>query len=814
MPDTFLFPLQDHVGEALHDEAGRTSDLTPQRQVMAPNISSSDQKPFGSLHTVLMGSTSIPSLGMTFEVALTELRRLDSLSEGSDNSDVSGTALDSGDRIIAAMLSSKPQTAADARAILDLLTDDANGIGENGVGERDVAALRNVTALLSSLQGAAELSPALVTAYWEWHRADAVYDLIGPMEAATEEGGLECEALGMFAEATAQAQYRLWDAFHCTPSATVADRLFKVRVILDKEGEDAIGGVRDDALQGLAEVARMVPYPPPLEAPANPETDDERRAFLTARPEEIPNAAPADLLRLFTPEQGAEVFALLASYAQAKRSNGSGALPRALLGLDAYGRYAAKAGMPFAREDEYTAGAVLTPKERVDLARLGYLHARAAKRLNAARKRFEARHEAQEQRRKAEAEAERTKRDRERHGPPLSEQLRDLLPELSSEASEHAESLILAARMVAAAHAMAADHASRLGAHERAALRMLDLPPLYPTLNAETQEAVRQVLTTPTEADDAELLELWRQYLPLKAAANDLEDTDAPFTEVEAFNRKHEVLENRIASIPARSAIGLAVKLGVLWLWGGARVDKPERHAGPNRLSGWCERWLWMIVNEARALGGPMQILPDEAATDIHMAAALSRGLVSPGEDCTPVAYAFPSAPFSNPDAELLALGNEMTALIDLVYRNLDDDGLERLTDRLVQIDSRIAEIVPTTPEGAAIKLRAIWNLFTEDPDEHRYGAQPKTELRKKAIWNLIGEVKQMGGVRATASANPDPFSDTLLAFQDEAEKALCLPTAPTVDMLEAGAAAAGIDIEQARAIYAAMADAYKKEAA
>lgn len=60
----------------------------------------------------------------------------------------------------------------------------------------------------------------------------------------------------------------------------------------------------------------------------------------------------------------------------------------------------------------------------------------------------------------------------------------------------------------------------------------------------------------------------------------------------------------------------------------------------------------------------------------------------------------------------------------------------------------------------------------------------------------------------------PDAFSDTISAFQGEAEKVLSLPTAPTMNMLEAGAAAAGIDIEQARAIYAAMADAYKKEAA
>lgn len=60
----------------------------------------------------------------------------------------------------------------------------------------------------------------------------------------------------------------------------------------------------------------------------------------------------------------------------------------------------------------------------------------------------------------------------------------------------------------------------------------------------------------------------------------------------------------------------------------------------------------------------------------------------------------------------------------------------------------------------------------------------------------------------------PDGFVDAISAFQGEAKKALCLPTVPTGNMLEAGAAAAGIDIEQARAIYSAMADANKKEAA
>ncbi|MBP2291062.1 hypothetical protein [Azospirillum rugosum] len=57
-------------------------------------------------------------------------------------------------------------------------------------------------------------------------------------------------------------------------------------------------------------------------------------------------------------------------------------------------------------------------------------------------------------------------------------------------------------------------------------------------------------------------------------------------------------------------------------------------------------------------------------------------------------------------------------------------------------------------------------------------------------------------------------FGDTIAAFAGEAEADLCAPSAPTVSMIEAGAAAAGIAPDEARAAYVAMTKAFRKEAA
>ncbi|AIB13994.1 hypothetical protein ABAZ39_18865 (plasmid) [Azospirillum argentinense] len=81
-------------------------------------------------------------------------------------------------------------------------------------------------------------------------------------------------------------------------------------------------------------------------------------------------------------------------------------------------------------------------------------------------------------------------------------------------------------------------------------------------------------------------------------------------------------------------------------------------------------------------------------------------------------------------------------------------------------------------------------------------------------VHDALRAVPELGSVMAEPTNETESFSAGVAAFDGAAEKALCMPTAPTLAMLEAGATAGGIDLEQARTIYAAMVVAFAKEAA
>ncbi|MCW2244745.1 hypothetical protein M2352_000336 [Azospirillum fermentarium] len=57
-------------------------------------------------------------------------------------------------------------------------------------------------------------------------------------------------------------------------------------------------------------------------------------------------------------------------------------------------------------------------------------------------------------------------------------------------------------------------------------------------------------------------------------------------------------------------------------------------------------------------------------------------------------------------------------------------------------------------------------------------------------------------------NAHRDPFAEAVAGFEAEAPAMLALPVTPSLSMVEAGAAAAGINPDTARAVYAAMAQA------
>ncbi|MGY0713120.1 hypothetical protein [Azospirillum argentinense] len=113
-----------------------------------------------------------------------------------------------------------------------------------------------------------------------------------------------------------------------------------------------------------------------------------------------------------------------------------------------------------------------------------------------------------------------------------------------------------------------------------------------------------------------------------------------------------------------------------------------------------------------------------------------------------------------------------------------------------------IAATVPTTPEEAVVVVSILTN-----PDIGLEAGQTETHLT--AARSLEA------GLRAMATApNPDAFGAAISAFDQAAERVLALPLEPTPAMVDAAVAATGCTAAKARAGFAAMVEAYRREAA
>ncbi len=270
---------------------------------------------------------------------------------------------------------------------------------------------------------------------------------------------------------------------------------------------------------------------------------------------------------------------------------------------------------------------------------------------------------------------------------------------------------------------------------------------------------------------DAELLDLWRQYLPLKVRAN-ATPFDSP-DEAGAAHLAPDALERRMAAIPARSPVGMAVKLGVLWQLGGAALEtwdgRSERITGAVPESDYCVRWLWMILNEARALGAPMPLVPDDQTADSHMAAALSRGLVVPGDANIPVAYTpeIRNATWQDgqqDDAELLAAYADFCAY-DRAY-NLDPNaGKEGEEEREAKFAvweakrDRVANLPARTFAGLEVKaltaLRINENASVNDRCTlarwDGYSKPPKVDEDPQValLWDIVESARRLEASRS-----------------------------------------------------------------
>ncbi|GAA4250613.1 hypothetical protein GBZ26_03315 [Azospirillum formosense] len=113
-----------------------------------------------------------------------------------------------------------------------------------------------------------------------------------------------------------------------------------------------------------------------------------------------------------------------------------------------------------------------------------------------------------------------------------------------------------------------------------------------------------------------------------------------------------------------------------------------------------------------------------------------------------------------------------------------------------------IATSIPTTPAEAVVVVGLLTNA-----DIGLEAGQ--TEVHLTAARSLEA------GLRAMATApEADAFGAAISAFDQAAERALALPLEPTPAMVDAAVAATGCTAAKARAGFAAMVEAFRREAA
>lgn len=345
------------------------------------------------------------------------------------------------------------------------------------------------------------LSPSLVDAYLDWRRVKVVSKMVW-MLASDLPCGDEEDATSRFACAVDQSEYLLRDRVTDFQAVTSSDRLLKLRCLLESD-DDAFQGFDHGLAPDLVALAGLVTVQEP-ETIQHPATDAEWRNALTANPSAIADQLPADLLRLFTAEEGGELFALAAAYRIAKTTEPD-RLEHVIASLDAYGSYACAFVYDENSVRQFTPGVILTDEERADLARYGHLSTAAVERTKAAVEAHRVEVVERVRRLEDEEKAQQAAADRAKHGPPTSERLIPLLPAFSEQAREVASSLLHGASMAVTVHKMLAKHAASLQTPDLEALHALDVGALQERFQNEAQDVLRREIDHVLRARQAEV---------------------------------------------------------------------------------------------------------------------------------------------------------------------------------------------------------------------------------------------------------------------------------------------------------------------
>lgn len=326
--------------------------------------------------------------------------------------------------------------------------------------------------------------------------------------------------------------------------------------------------------------------------------------------------------------------------------------------------------------------------------------------------------------------------------------------------------------------------------------------------------------------DDFDLLAAFEEWKVASPIAEHLPKGTADDERERAWARVWRAVD-RMKALPARTPAGLAAKLRYLFasfgqgpedydaIWNGTQPNEETLADGNMGM-------LWCTIGEAERMTAPAQPVADTLNPDAEMLQALTLWIAErrqldelEGKHESPdyTEYNRLSAELlTTPARSFFGVAAKLAAALDLGALNEDDPaGAEREAitqaqrEALTIADPVHRELADLLADGVAIALGMPDTAALQRRDEF---ASLIRRLPTGQLKEFVGQMREM------VKPEPDAFADTVAAFEAEAPKPLCMPQAPTAHMVEAGAAAAGISREQAQAIYAAMADAYRQERA
>ncbi|MBB3264070.1 hypothetical protein FHW79_001685 [Azospirillum sp. OGB3] len=292
---------------------------------------------------------------------------------------------------------------------------------------------------------------------------------------------------------------------------------------------------------------------------------------------------------------------------------------------------------------------------------------------------------------------------------------------------------------------------------------------------------------------DAELLAAWGLWCR--------PDTMPDGPERQAAITAASQAEVTIETVPARTPQGAAVKaMAVVQLVLGRSPDALEGPMPEDVEDDCASRVLWTLARDLRRLWwwAPCPSAPTAAAPN--------------GQ---------------HPDARLLTLWERYTAAVsayDGLPDGLTDEDYEPSWLAVDALRDEIEATMPITLAGVAVRLKLHLIGLAEDAavTPSCFGGPMPAVLNSAgdlvALWRLIehleGATVATGPCVTPTAPETDAFAETIAAFRTEAPASLAIPDTPTEAMVQAGAAAGGCRPEQVRTMFAAMVDAYHREAA